>query len=145
MSSGTWSRAMKGWLAGCGAATAVISTFFVLVIASSGIWPGFAGSSLALLFSALLIFVITCLLTGIPAALLIWLSERSGIRSILFFGCAGAVTGALGDGVLAAAFGRWPSSLMWLFAGAGYVSGMVYWRIAGRHAGRNREVSGDSA
>ena len=147
MSSGICSRAMKGWLAGCGAATAVISTFMwvILAIASSGDLPRFVGDSLAMLFSALLVFVVTCVLTGIPAALLIWLSEKFAIRSFLFFGCAGAVTGALGQGVLVGAFTRWPSSSMWLFAVAGFVAGVAYWWVAGRYAGRDREVPGDLA
>jgi hypothetical protein len=94
---------------------------------------------------ALVIFVITCVLTGIPAALVIWLSEKFRLRSILFFECAGAVTGALGQGVLMGTFTRWPSSSVWLFVVAGFVAGMAYWWIAGRHAGRGREVSGNSA
>jgi hypothetical protein len=147
MSSGVWSRAIKGWLAGCAAATVVIGAFTLvrLAIASSGDLPRFVGGSLAFLFPTLLIFVVTCLLTGIPAALVIWLSEKFRIRSILFFGCAGAITGALGQSVLVGALTRWPSISTWLFAAAGFVAGMAYWRIAGRHAGQDREISGDSA
>jgi hypothetical protein len=146
MSSGICSRTMKGWLAGCGAATAVISTFVLamLGIASGGDLTQFTGGGLALLFLALLIFVITCVLTGIPAALVIWLSEKFRVRSIWFFGCAGTITGVLGAGLLEVSFGRWPSSSVWLFVVAGFVAGIAYWRIAGRHAGRDREVS-DSA
>jgi hypothetical protein len=94
MSSSICFRAIKGWLAGCGAATAVICAFIlvVLAIASRGDLVRFVGGSLMLLFPAVLIFVVTCVLTGIPAALVIWLSEKFGIRSILFFGCAGTVT-----------------------------------------------------
>ena len=147
MSSRIWSRAIMGWLAGSAAATAVISAFILgmLAMAPGGDLTGFVRGSLTLLLPALLVFVVTCLLTGIPAALVIWLSEKFRIRSILFFGCAGAVTGALGQGVLVGAFGRWPSRSVWLFVVAGFVAGMVYWRIAGRHAGRDREASGDSA
>ena len=145
MSSRIWSRAIKGWLAGSAAATAVISAFVLVMLAMApgGDLTGFVRGSLTLLAPALLVFVVTCLLTGIPAALVIWLSEKFRIRSILFFGCAGAVIGALGQGVLVGAFTRWPSSRVWLFVVAGFVAGMVYWRIAGRHAGRDREVSGD--
>jgi hypothetical protein len=145
MSSGVWSRAMKGWLAGCGAATTVIGGSILARFASSGHLTGFTDGSRVLLFSALVIFVITCVLTGIPAALVIWLSEKFRLRSILFFECAGAVTGALGQGVLMGTFTRWPSSSVWLFVVAGFVAGMAYWWIAGRHAGRGREVSGNSA
>ena len=147
MSSRIWSRAIMGWLAGSAAATAVISAFILgmLAMAPGGDLTGFVRGSLTLLLPALLVFVITCLLTGIPAALVIWLSEKFGIRSILFFGCAGAVIGALGQRVMVGAFTRWPSSHVWLFVVSGFVAGMVYWRIAGRHAGRDREASGDSA
>jgi hypothetical protein len=44
----------------------------------------FMGGSLAVLFPALLVFVVTCLLTAIPAAFVFWLSEKFAIRSILF-------------------------------------------------------------
>jgi hypothetical protein len=142
MSSSICFRTMKGWLAGCGAATAVIVGFtWALVAITSG-----GSFSLVLLYPALLIFVVTCLLTAIPAALVIWLSEKFGMRSILFFGCAGAVTGKLDEAILiGAAFRRGPSEVTWLFVVGGFVAGMAYWRIAGRHAGRDRGMSRDSA
>jgi branched-subunit amino acid transport protein len=148
MSSDSRSRAMKGWLAGCGAASGVISTFIVVLqaIASGGNLMLFMGGSLAVLFPALLVFVVTCLLTAIPAAFVFWLSEKFAIRSILFFACAGAVTGALSQAVLLGAmFRRGPPQVNWLFVVAGFVAGVVYWRIAGRHAGRDREAPGLSA
>jgi hypothetical protein len=145
MSSRIWSQAIKGWLAGCGAATAVISTLIVLAIVYSDKLPGSVGGGLLFLLSAVLIFVIICVLTAIPAALVIWLSEKFGIRSILYFGCTGAVTGALGDAVFEGSVRPWSLNTVWPFVVAGFVAGMAYWRIAGRHAGRDREVSVDSA
>jgi len=70
MSSRIWSRAIKGWLAGCAAATAVIGAIILVMVAmaSGGDLTGFAGGGVALLFPAFLIFVVTCLLTGIPAS-----------------------------------------------------------------------------
>jgi len=91
----------------------------------------------ALPIPALLFFVITCLLTGIPAAAVIWLSEKFQIKAIWFFGSAGAVIGAasmelLWRGLGAAA----PAGLILLFAIAGLFAGLVYWFVAGRHTGR---------
>jgi hypothetical protein len=138
MSSGTWSRAMKGWLAGCAAATAAF--VWIVVAVSSRDLSQLARGTALLLFPGLLIFLVTCLLTGFPAAAVIWLSERFAIRSIWFFGGAGAVIGALGQAVLAGLLSRTgPTFFPSLFVVAGFVAGMAYWRVAGRHAGR--EVS----
>jgi len=144
MSSGTFSRAMKGWLAGCAAATAVIAAFAWIILAfaavSSGDLSRLVGGTVILLFPGLLVFLVTCLLTGFPAAAVVWLSERFAIRSIWFFGCAGAVTGVLSEAALAASLGRTLPTftfLTCLFVVAGFVAGMAYWRVAGRHAGRD--------
>lgn len=148
MSSGTYDRAMKGWLAGCAAATAVIAGLAWISVALAAITGGdldrFAGGTMAILLGALLVFLITCLLTGLPAAATVWLSERFAIRSIWFFASAGGVTGVLSEAALAGSFGRTgPTVFSGLFAAAGVVAGMVYWRVAGRHAGR--DVSTDVA
>jgi len=139
MSSGTCSSAMKGWLAGCAAATAVIAGFVWIVVAvSSGDLNQLARGTALLLLPGLLIFLVTCLLTGFPAAAVIWLSERFAIRSIWFFGGAGAVMGALGQAVLAGLLSRTgPTFFPSLFVVAGFIAGMAYWWVAGRHAGRD--------
>jgi hypothetical protein len=134
----TFWRAMKGWLAGCGAATAVIAAFVWIVGAvSSGNLNGLARGSVALLLPALLVFLVTSLLTVFPAAVVIWLSERFAIRSIWFFACAGAVIGTLGQVGLTGLLSKaGPTFFPSLFVVAGLAAGMAYWRVAGRHAGR---------
>jgi len=59
----------------------------------------------------------------------------------LFFGCAGAATGVLSQGLLFQSF----SAVTWLFVAAGFVAGLTYWFIAGRQAGQDRQMSGDPA
>ncbi|WP_166297016.1 hypothetical protein [Bradyrhizobium sp. 2S1] len=77
MSSGC-SRAFGGWLAGCGAATAVIAAIgqTVLMFAARGDLARLLYGIVVLLIPSAVIFVITCLLTAIPAAIAIWLSEE---------------------------------------------------------------------
>src|ERR1700746_2864190 len=92
-------RTFKGWLAACGAAAACICVFFLALLA---IAPGghLRGSALALVFVAVIVFIITCVLTAIPSALVIWLSERFQIRSVWFYGVAGMGIGALSQVLL---------------------------------------------
>src|SRR6516225_4062257 len=125
-------RALRGWLAACGAATACISVFFFALMA---IAPGgpLKGIALVLLFVAPVAFIITCVLTAIPSAILIWLSERFQIRSVVVFGCIGAQIGASSQTLL---FWRF-DAFGWLFVVAGCAAGVNYWRVAGRHAGRD--------
>ena len=133
MGTGTFSRALKGWLAGCGTATAVIYIAVLGIVATSpGGLSNFADSGVfAVLLPSLLVLVITCALTGIPAALVIWLTEKFRIRSFLFYGCAGGAIGILGQTLLFRSF----SIFTWLFVVAGFLAGFDYWYVAGRHAG----------
>ena len=148
MSSTTcFSRAMRGWLAACAAATATICAFTSFIVATSSGSLSFrpVGTSLpGLLSVAALIFAVTLVLTGISAAVAIWLSERFRIRHVLFFGCTGAVTGALGQMALLALFKPWPPSFSPLYAVAGFAAGLTYWYVAGRHAGSDRHLPGES-
>jgi hypothetical protein len=82
------------------------------------------------LLPAILIF--TCLLTAIPAALVVWISEVSRIRSALFFGFAGGAIGALSQAIVFQSF-FFPAA--GFFASAGFVAGLIYWRIAAKAAG----------
>ena len=137
MCSANCSRAIGGWLAGCGAATGVLCVFALVIsaVASGGVFSfRFAGSAIALLFPAVLIFIITCLLTGIPAAVVIWLSEKFRIRSVLFFGCVGAAIGGLSQDLLLRALVP-PASVNLLFILSGLVAGLAYWFVAGKRAG----------
>jgi hypothetical protein len=73
-----------------------------------------------------------------PAAVMVWLGER--IRSLLFYGCAGGAIGALSQALLFRSF----SLLSWLFILPGYVGGFDYWFVAGKHAGRERDLPDDT-
>jgi len=134
MGTGTFSRALKGWLAGCGTATAVIYIAVLGIVATS---PGGLsinatdGGVFALLLPSLLVLVVTCALTSVPAALVIWLTEKFRIRSLLFYGFAGGAIGVLGQTLLLRSF----SIITWLFVAAGFLAGFDYWYVAGRHAG----------
>jgi len=75
---------------------------------------------------------ITGRVARIPAALVIWLSEKLRMRSFLFFGCAGGAIGALSQAVLFQTL----SNFTWFFVVVGFLAGLGYWIIAGRHAGR---------
>jgi hypothetical protein len=138
-------RALRGWLAACAAATGFISiaSYFIAAVATGHFRSVvFAGSFYGLLFPVLAIFVITCLFTAIPAALVIPLGRIFQMRSIWFFGGAGAVIGILSQiaffaGLLSRTPGRNP-----LYALAGLVAGLVYWRIV--ESDRGIEVSADS-
>ena len=79
---------------------------------------------------------------ALPALVLIVFAEAARMRSLLFYGVAGAVVG------LAAYFGSDISSrlenttdvvpvghALQLAAAAGIIGGLVYWLIAGRKAG----------
>ena len=137
MSSVSCSRAMGGWLAACAAATGVLCAFALVVsaVASGDVFSArFAGGAAALLFPAVLIFIVTCLVTGIPAAAVIWLSEKFRIRSVLFFGCVGAAIGGLSQNLLLRALMP-PPSVSLLFVVAGLAAGLAYWFVAGKRAG----------
>jgi hypothetical protein len=139
VSSYRWSRAIGGWLAGCGAATVVLGVYILVVvgIASAGDGTTLVGGIIAAFF---LVFPIICLLTAIPAAIVIWVSEKFRIRTMAFFGCAGAGIGGLSMELLRRGFGSsGPASVNLRFAIAGLAAGLVYWQIAGRYAGRGRQ------
>jgi hypothetical protein len=85
----------------------------------------------------------------LPALVLIVLAEAARMRSLLYYGVAGAVVG------LAAYFGSDISArldnttdvvpvghALQLAAAAGIIGGLVYWLIAGRKAGAWRDQRG---
>jgi hypothetical protein len=125
-------RALGGWLAGCGAATAVICSFLVILVwfLSSGSATRPMGA-LAFLLVVPSVFALTMVLSGIPAALTVWLSRRFQIRSLAFFCCSGALIGAIGQFVLFRSFVEFGL----LFVVAGLVAGLTYWLVAGKHGG----------
>src|SRR5882757_5481973 len=131
MSSYHWSRAIGGWLAGCGAATAVVGVFiFVMIgISSGGDVAGFAAGIAFAIFPLFLIFPVICLLTAIPAAIVILASEKYRIRAIAFFGGTGAAIGAASAGLFWQGIPREPGGAILLFAIAGLAAGVAYWRV----------------
>ena len=141
-------RAMRGWLAGCGAVTALVCAIYLIALTATpeGIFSvRFLAGVTALFIPALLFFVITCLLTGIPAAAIVWLSEKFQIRAIWFFGCAGAAIGALSVELLLRGIGATlPATIDLLFAGGGLVAGLADWYVAGRYAGGDRRERKDT-
>jgi hypothetical protein len=108
-----------------------------MVIKPNGSLTEFALGVVGLSVFALLIFVVTCVLTAIPGVLVVWLSEIFRMRSVLFFSCAGAAIGALSQTLLFRAF----TPVSWLFVVAGCVAGLGYWYVAGKHAGRDRRFA----
>ncbi|QOZ69967.1 hypothetical protein WN72_29370 [Bradyrhizobium arachidis] len=75
--------------------------------------------------------ILTCLLSGMPSALVIWLGESLRIRSVLFYAAAGAAIGALiANGIFGTLF-----EMDGLFALAGCLAGVAYWSAAGKDAG----------
>jgi len=126
--SSNCARAFGGWLAGCGAATAVVSAVgqTLLMFVSRGDVARLLQGVVVLLLPSAVIFVITCLLTAIPAAVVIWLSEEFRIRSAAFFGCAGAAIGALSISLLVRSPAIWTSGAVGLFLVAGFVAGLTY-------------------
>ncbi|MGY8638644.1 hypothetical protein RAD15_39885 [Bradyrhizobium sp. 14AA] len=125
-------------MGGCLTATAVIELFLLLVLALPRVdrfaVPSVADFGVAILIGVPAVLVFVCVLSGIPSAVAIWLSERFCIRSLLFFVFAGGLAGAVSQTVL---FGR-VDRLSWLFVVAGCLAGLVYWQIAGRYAGEER-------
>ncbi|WP_342728583.1 hypothetical protein AAFG07_19000 [Bradyrhizobium sp. B097] len=134
-------RAFGGWLAGCGAATAVISAVgqTILIVTSHGDVARLLYGIVLLLIPSAAVLVITCLLTAIPAAIVVWLTEEFQIRDAGFFACAGAAIGALSISVLIRSPAVWTSGLVCLFVAAGFIAGLTYWFVmrelaAGEHS-----------
>ena len=92
MWSGNCLRALGGWLAGCAAASVIL---YASVLALVGRTPRDDNVDLisvglvGLTFILPTIFVITVVLTGLPVAFVVWLSEKFELRSVRFFGAAG--------------------------------------------------------
>jgi hypothetical protein len=141
MRSEDYSRAVQGWMAGCLAATVILSgsMLFGPGTMSNGI-VSFLVVAVFIAWVAILVFIVTGGLTLIPAAVVVWISERFRIRSILFFGCVGAVMGGLTVYLLQVGFTKpsKPPGLDWLYVSAGLAAGLAYWRVAGRFAGARR-------
>jgi len=130
-------RAFDGLFYGCLTATAVLDAMIFVALALIAPEPSLkqavVGTFLAALFVVPLTFFATCLLTCLPAAILIWLGERLRTGAMAFYVGSGAVVGALFCALLFKAIG-------WLgaaFVLAGGPAGFVYWRLAGRYVGED--------
>jgi hypothetical protein len=107
------------------------------------------GSGLTLLL-AIVAIPVTIIFTVLPAAAIIWFAERNRVRSPLFYGAAGALTNLAVLGTLIALADwasfqrgeglRLPSAVaffqMVLLLTPGLCAGLMYWKVAGRNAGR---------
>lgn len=146
MSSTGCFRAFGGWLAGCGAATAVIFVLpSIFMFAVSGRpWTDFARGFVLLLNPSLLLFVVICVMTAFPAIVMIRLSVVLGTRSVVFFACAGAALGALSISLLARSAEIWTSGIGGLFAVAGLAAGVAYWFVAGKYTEADGHVPSDT-
>ncbi|MGY4479757.1 hypothetical protein [Bradyrhizobium sp. USDA 3364] len=138
--SSTCCRAFGGWLAGCGAATAVLASVVqtFLMIGSGGDIARLAGTIVALLPLSFLTFITMCFLTAIPALIVIRLAELLHAQSVVFFGCAGAAVGALCISLLAPSGAIWMAGLGELFVVAGFVAGATYWAVTREDLGYAR-------
>lgn len=126
-------RAFDGWFRGCLAAAIVLDLTILLNAKAAPITFGqIAGLCLFAVLFIPMSLMVTCALTGLPASLVIWFGEWLRIRSVLFYAATGVAIGLL---VRALIFGIvHPFSVA--FAVAGCAAGLVYWTVAGRHAGR---------
>lgn len=131
-----WLRVIKGWLSGCVAATLAAEVCLIAVamwenhrakvsVAASDYLMGFG-------LTAPFILITIGMLTAIPAVIVIGLTERFRVRSLLFYVVSGGVTGGLSQILFERSFSR-----VWLFVLAGGAAGLSYWYVAGRHAGRD--------
>jgi hypothetical protein len=140
-----YTRPVVGWLIGCIAATIAI---YLLCCASAAIAQGSVGvvvfAILSFVAIAPVIFIIVLIFSAFPAMALIALSERLKIRSIVFFGCGGAVIGVLSQFLLSAGFLPQVPRLNILFVVAGFSAGSAYWFVAGKYAGTDGPVSSAS-
>jgi hypothetical protein len=131
---------MRGWLYGVNTATAVTMMFFMWAVVEATRRTS-ASQTVVGVFTILvcgpLVWLVTCALSAIPAALTIRLSEKFRIQSILFFSAVGGVIGGFSLPLMFRSF----TNLNWLFAVAGCLAGLSYWYMAGRYAGE--EDSGE--
>jgi hypothetical protein len=136
MPSDALSRAVSGWIRACMAASAVLDAIIVVSVALFGGGPAeILAFIVAMAFFGLpLTFVLTCLLSGFPAVIVIWLGEWLAMRSVLFYAGAGSAIGALIGTFI---FPRVVPPVA-IFAVVGCLAGIVYWFSAGRSAGNRR-------
>jgi hypothetical protein len=119
---------LKGWLAGCFAATATLFVvgFIRQILHADGLTPASLAAGVLLAFVHLAFIII---MSAIPAAIVIWVTKGLRVRSVAVFALCGAAIGWLGQGLIT----PWPDTTLWPFVFAGLVAGTAYWFIAVRH------------
>jgi hypothetical protein len=83
MADSDLARALKGWLAGCLTATAVLFSVGLTrtLVSATGLT---VGSLFAGLFLSIVHLTFICILTSVPAAIVIWFAKKFHIRSLVF-------------------------------------------------------------
>lgn len=129
-------RVFNGWFYGCLTATAVLDAMILVVLA---LFAERSPKSIvdAMFVNALFVlpitFFATCILTAVPAAILIWLGERLRTGAMAFYVGSGVVVGALFGALLFKDIGALGAA----FVLAGGSAGLVYWHLAGRYVGED--------
>jgi hypothetical protein len=131
-------------LLGCLAASLAAAAVLTVAVAMSA-WSGLDLDMLddgvfghAVAFVALFL----SLFAALPVLAVIVVAEAFAIRSVLYYAATGAAVTSLlyfsatGWSTLALAVDGFARRELEIIAAAGIVAGLVYWAIAGRHAGR---------
>ena len=130
-------RAFDDWFRGCLTATAVLDAMilaFLALIPPERSPKQIVDDTFATALVVLpLTFFVTCALTSVPAAILIWLGERLRTRTMVFYVGSGVAVGTLFCALLFKDIGLLGAA----FVLAGGPAGLVYWRVAGRYAGED--------
>ena len=136
MSCDSCPRLVNGWFRGCVAATTTFAALpivaMILSLPQRGLEESLGVIFAYVLFALPLTLILTCLLSGIPAALVIMFGEALHIRAVLFYLAAGAAIGTFSWAITIGAY----HPLGLLFALAGALAGIAYWSVAGRYAGK---------
>ncbi len=118
---------LKGWLAGCFAATATLFVvgFIKQILHPDGLTPASLAAGVLLAFVQLAFII---MMSAIPAAVVIWVTTGLHVRSVAVFAISGAAIGWLGQSLMT----PWPDTTLWPFVFAGLVAGSAYWFVAVR-------------
>lgn len=118
---------LKGWLAGCFAATATLFVvgFTKQIHHPDGLTPAALAVGILVAFAHLAFIII---MSAIPAAAVVWITQALRVRSVAVFAVSGALIGWLGTGIIP----PWPDTAIWPFVLAGLVAGSAYWFVAVR-------------
>jgi len=143
-------RVLDGWFRGCATATATLGAvvLFLIIRDFGSIEQALNITCFMALLALPLTMILTCLLTALPAGLVIWFSERLSIRSGIFYAGVGAVIGVLIFALIIKGLSATPVVLPQsaivvpfsiVFGVAGCLAGIAYWFVAGRHAGAEEQ------